>query len=281
MVGLDFAVVGPGRLGLHLVHRLTELGWRCRGIRGRTPIRHEGTGLYAPGIVSDTWDKPLISGAPTVFVTVPDSEIGPVAESLAESWPLDDTIVLHTSGLLTADVLEPCRHAGAAIGSWHPLQTFPPPAAGTVSWTGISCAVEGDPEAVERGFQTAGALGMRPWQIAPEHKPRYHAAAAVAANLTHILVVAANQLLRECGLQDAEESSPLEPLVIASTRSALGAHDFELLTGAIARGDTTTVARHVEVLPSAIAAAYNELSSWVQEQSKEPTVAIDRRSSLC
>ncbi len=198
-------------------------------------------------------------------MTVPDRFIGSVARRLAEEKLVGDgTVVLHTSGLLTGTILGPCGESGAAVGSWHPLQSFAPNL-GKVSLSGIFCAIEGDREAVAVGEQLAGDLGMKPWHIEPGAKVLYHAAAAMAANLSHLLVVEARRLLTTTGLTGEDAAAALAPLMHTSLESALRASGLEGLTGPMARGDLEVIARHLEVLPPHLAAAYEALWRHVSE----------------
>ncbi len=213
--------------------------------------------------IFDTWNAPeLWPEVQLVLVTVPDREIGRVARDLAQQGFSPGTVVLHTSGLHTSKLLEPCREAGAHTGSWHPLQSFP---AGDdpVDLKGVWCAAEGDPAAVELAAGISRSLGMRAWEIPPGAKARYHAAAALAGNLTHVLVVAAGRILGATGIPADPPASALEPLVTTSLRAALNAVDLEALTGPMARGDRETLERHLEVLPPELAEAYRQLARFV------------------
>ncbi len=204
-----------------------------------------------------------------VLIAVPDSEIPAAARLLAAGGLPAGTAVLHTSGLHTADLLAPCREAGAFAASWHPLQSFP---AGddAVELEGVWCAVEGDAEAVTAAEAISRELGMRPWRIEAAAKARYHAAAALAANLSHVLVVAAGRILGETGLPAKPPSSALEPLMMTSLQAALGATGLESLTGPMARGDAATLARHLEVLPPELAQAYLHLAAFVAGWTTAP-----------
>jgi predicted short-subunit dehydrogenase-like oxidoreductase (DUF2520 family) len=262
-----FAVIGPGRLGLHLTLRLISAGWRCLGVRGRRLPQQEVRALLPEGILFDTWSAPTDWGVPTaLFVCVPDREIVTVAGRLSATCRLAGMSVLHTSGLATSDTLESARNAGAVVASWHPLQSFPPLSSGTVAWSGVACAVEGDPAAVEIGFAIAREVGLEPWQIAPEQKPLYHAAASVAGNLTHVLVVAANQLISRIG--HTGPGSLLGPLVRQSIEAALVADGLESLTGPLARGDHETVDLHLQALPPTVADAYRSIIALVDDLRK-------------
>ena len=124
-------------------------------------------------------------------------------------------------------------------------------------WQGVACAVEGDPGAVECAYALSRLLGAEPWTIDAGTKPLYHAAAAVASNVTHLLVVAARDLMRECGLP---HDLALWPLVRDSTRSALEHSGLDGLTGALARRDDDAVRRHLEALPPVLREVYRTLA---------------------
>jgi predicted short-subunit dehydrogenase-like oxidoreductase (DUF2520 family) len=209
----------------------------------------------------DDWKHPLPwPTVPLIMVTVPDRVIPTVASSLARSTSLDGTVVLHTSGLDDAGVLAPCRGSGASVGSWHPLQSFPA-SESKVQWDGVACALEGDPTALAAGEAVARALGMHPWQIQAQDKPLYHAAAAVAANLPHVLIAIARRLIDRGGAAGMPPPDALDVLVRTSVDAALTSRDMEGLTGALARGDTDTVRRHLEVLPPEVGAVYRAVAA--------------------
>lgn len=259
------AVVGPGRLGTALAWRLVASGLDPILVRGRHPPA--GVGELPRGTLTDTWQAPRLELLPAlVVVTVPDDALTGVAGQLAATPTLDNVVVLHTSGLHPAAALASCRARGADVASWHPLQSFPPrrPGQEPPRWDGVPCAVEGDGPAVRRGFELARRLGLAPWLIAAGDKPRYHAAAALAGNLTHVLVAAAVSMMDACGLpRDTGPDHPLAPLVTASVAGALASPDLSRLTGAVARGDRATIARHVAALDDDLAAAYRALASFV------------------
>jgi predicted short-subunit dehydrogenase-like oxidoreductase (DUF2520 family) len=260
----DFALVGPGRLGLRLADRLVACGFECVAVRGRHPVRAQ---RRAPSAATwDTWDDPAEWRLPAVvFVCVPDHAIAEVGRLLACRHDLDGVSVLHTSGLLTADALDPVRRRGGTAASWHPLQSFPPADLRPTPWDGVACAVEGDPAAVEVGFEVATILGLRPWHIQPVDKPLYHAAAATAANLTYLLVASTRELFRGVGLPATDDPHPLAPLLATVVSAALSHPGLTGLTGPLARGDRETVARHLQILPPPLADAYRALARLVED----------------
>jgi predicted short-subunit dehydrogenase-like oxidoreductase (DUF2520 family) len=263
----EVALIGAGRVGLRLVTGLATAGVRLAGVRDLEPIGPEAHAVLRPLLpdmdICDTWDDPAgWRPAALVLVCVPDRAIAGAARRLAASSQggvLGGATVLHTSGLLPASVLAPCAEAGAAVGSLHPLQSFPPPGAAAVPLDGVAAAVEGDDDAVEVALAVARALGMRPWRIEAAAKARYHAAAVLAANLTHLLIRQAAMLLEGCGLEPAAAGEALAPLVLQSTTAALAAQGLEALTGPAVRGDTTTITAHLQALPDQVAEAYRSI----------------------
>jgi predicted short-subunit dehydrogenase-like oxidoreductase (DUF2520 family) len=193
-------VVGHGRVGSAVGARLRE-----RGIEVRK------------------------SGAELVLLCVPDTAIPEVARSI-EPGPW----IAHVSGATRLDALDPhARRFGL-----HPLQTFTP-RRGPEQLDGAWAAVSGaSGEALARGFWLAETLGLRPFALADELRPVYHAGAAIASNYLVTLFRAASRLVEQAG-------APPEALVPLMRRTI--ENDFEL-TGAIERGDWDTVEAHLAAI---------------------------------
>jgi predicted short-subunit dehydrogenase-like oxidoreductase (DUF2520 family) len=102
--------------------------------------------------------------------------------------------------------------------------------------------------AVRTARKMARALGAAPSQIDARNKPLYHAAGALAAGHTLVVVEAAIQLLMSLGMKRSEAMRALLPM----TKQVL--QNYERLgpraawTGPLARGDYEVVAKHLNVL---------------------------------
>jgi len=193
-------VVGAGRVGSAVAARLRE-----RGVA-----------------VTET-------GGELVLLCVPDAAIAGVARGLAPGpW------VAHVSGATPLSALDPHERRFSV----HPLQTFTL-ARGAEQLDGAWAAVTGDDdEGRGRGFWLAQTLGLRPFELADEARPLYHAGAAIASNYLVTLYRAAAQLFAAAG-------APPESLVPLMLRTI--ENGFEL-TGPIARGDWHTVDAHVRAI---------------------------------
>jgi predicted short-subunit dehydrogenase-like oxidoreductase (DUF2520 family) len=227
---------------------MRELGWRIGAVvtrnqsSARRAVRFIGAGTALVGL------SRRVLASTCVLIATPDGAIEEIANELARigGQDLQGQVVLHTSGAMDSSVLHAARSCGASVGSMHPLQTFNgvtvPPLEGKVF------AIEGDPMAVRTARKIARALGAAPAQIEPRNKPLYHAAGALAAGHTLVLVEAAIQLLMSLGMKRTEAMRALLPM----TKQVL--QNYERLgpraawTGPLARGDYEVVAKHLNVL---------------------------------
>lgn len=221
------AIIGAGRVGLTLARALMRSGSTVN-VFGR--------------------EEPRVDQSDLVLIAVPDDSIGDVAAALARSGMITDRhVVLHTSGLRDRTALAALEPTGAALGSWHPLQTFAMPTDDLDVLVGIAAVIEGDARALEAGRALAGRLGLRPIvEITAAGKPAYHAAAVFASNYLVTLAEIARHLGIESGAGAASAKMFL-PLMqqTLSNYAQVGAAS---LTGPIQRGDVGTVERHLAVL---------------------------------
>ena len=221
--GARLAVVGHGRLGTALCAALRAADVQVQGPLGRE-------------------ERP--EGADAVLLCVPDSEIPTAAAAMAGL----SRLVGHTSGATPLAALAP---AAATAFGLHPLQTFTG-AEGPARFAGAGCAVAGaTPAALAFASDLAHCLGMRPFEIADEHRPAYHAAASIASNFLVALEATAEQVAGGAGIEPAEARALLAPLVRSTVDNWAALGPERALTGPVARGDDATVARQRKAVAEA------------------------------
>ena len=236
----------PSRADIHALPPIVVIG---RGRMGTAISRAAGaSGLDVTLAGRDDLGE-VAAGAQVVLLCVPDGEIEAASAAAAEAAP-ELRFLGHTSGATGLESLAVAAHGGMAAYSMHPLQTVPDASAGLL---GAPAAIEGSTlEALELARTLAEALGMTPFELPPDARAAYHAAASIASNFLVTLAESAAGLLRDAGIEDGREL--LAPLVLRTAanwaESGRGA-----LTGPIARGDEVTVQRHL----AAIAATGAEL----------------------
>jgi predicted short-subunit dehydrogenase-like oxidoreductase (DUF2520 family) len=262
-VASSIAIVGAGRVGRGLAHRLHRLGWEIGAVVTRSKATaRAGVRKIGAGVAYGAPTRQILS-ADVVLITTPDDAMARIAADLAElgqeEWR--GKIVLHTSGALDRGVLAPLADFGASTGSLHPLQTFSGRAVPELD--GIVIAIEGNRAALRMARKIVRALGGVPVTLRGRNKPAYHAAGVLVAGHALALVEAATLVLMSIGFTRRQSNRSLLPLM----RQMLV--NFERLgprlawTGPLSRGDYETITRHREAfrsLPREFSDAYLALS---------------------
>jgi predicted short-subunit dehydrogenase-like oxidoreductase (DUF2520 family) len=195
--------------------------------------------------------------AEIVLVATPDDAIAAAARSLLEAGAVrPGHAVLHLSGLLDRRALQALESTGAALGSFHPLQTIADPRTAVErlrsSWAGI----EGDARALHAGQRLAGWLGMHAVRVEAASKPLYHAAAVMVANYTVALAGVAERLARAAGIPGELAGRIHLPLLAGAAENLRSTTAAAALTGPLRRGDVETVRCHLASLPADIIPLY-------------------------
>ena len=128
LAGRHYLVVGTGRLGLALGSELLTSGAASRvSYCGHSETSEPHPLLSLPGVEYHPGELPPDLHPEAVLITVPDGRIRSVAERLAHSG-LPQVPVLHTSGVLGPEPLEPLQQRHFPVGSLHPLVSIADPA---------------------------------------------------------------------------------------------------------------------------------------------------------
>jgi len=212
-------IIGPGRAGASLATALSRAGWEVLPSLGR-----------ADDLAS------AAAGTDLLLIATPDHAIEAVARAVR---PVEETVVTHVSG--SAGLQPLSSHRRRAV--LHPLVALPDAERGAErlvgAWFGL--AEDGDPLVAE----AVASLRGRVVHVAEGSWARYHAAAVIASN--HLVA-----LLGQAERVAASVGAPVEAFLDLARGSladvaALGPRDA--LTGPVRRGDTATVARHLDALP--------------------------------
>lgn len=216
-------------------------------------------------------EKNLVESCDVIFLTVPDRAIKKMAVFLSQG-DLKGKIFFHCSGSLGLEPLISLEQCGGQIGSMHPLQSFGSPA---VDFSGVYIALAGSEKVKIIGEKIASLLGAKVFTVPENERKLYHAAACFASNYVVTLIAIAQTIMSRW---THDEKAALEALLPLLTGTVHNLHQVSwaatALTGPIARGDTATVAGHLEVLPEKYKATYKTLGKItvnLAEKNKEIT----------
>jgi predicted short-subunit dehydrogenase-like oxidoreductase (DUF2520 family) len=246
---MEVAVVGAGRVGTALGVLLQRAGHAVTAVAGREDTAARAA-RFLPGVPFLAETEAALA-AELVLLAVPDDAVEPTAIRLAEAAAFRPAAwVAHVSGALGLDVLATALAAGAGRLAIHPLQTVPDVGGAIERIPGSAMAVTADDEDGSRlGERLAIDVGARPFRLADERRPLYHAAAVFASNYLVTVAGVAEDLFREAGVPDP--AGVLMPLTLASLENVGRMGPAGALTGPAVRGDAGTVARNLEALRAA------------------------------
>ena len=262
---LSVAIIGSGRLGTALGLALTRAGYRVPVVLS---LHSEHARRAAKLIGRKTKHASLknlgraknadeLTQADLIIVATSDDAIETVTQQLAAAFRTRSKalrpkaprrIALHTSGALGANVLDSLKREGFAVGSIHPLVSISDPATGADWLARAYFSLEGDSQAVMVGRGLVRQLGGQSFQIRPEMKALYHAAALMASpNLTALFDIALEMLTR-CGLSPIGARHVLLPLVESTLANLVRQDPRSALTGTFKRGDLATTVKHINAM---------------------------------
>jgi len=265
MSGPRTGIVGAGRMGQGIGLALAAAGWDVT-VLARTAKRVPPPLRLLTGAIPGD----VLRQTPLLLIATPDDRIGPAAATLAESGGLGpDHTVLHLSGLLDRSALAALTRTGAALGSFHPLQTIAEPATAPDRLRGAFAGIEGDAGALAAGHRIAAALGMTAVPLDAAAKPLYHAAAVLSANYTTALVGVAENLAARAGVPADVAGRMYLPLALGAARNLSELGIAAALTGPIRRGDVGTIRAHLAALPAEVRPLYRMLGLAALELARK------------
>lgn len=250
--GSGIAIVGPGRVGQAMGKLLAKAGFPVRFVAARQlaaarrAVRFIGSGRPV------TLDALELTSCQVFLLTVSDAALARVAESLAgrpgdrKVW--SGKVVLHTCGSLPASMLRPFKRRGSAIGSLHPFQTIPSPAAGVRNLKGCFWALDGDPPALGVANRWVKALRGVAFRVRPGRKTLYHLSAFLVCPTLVTLMDRSARLLRRAGVPARIAPRMLSRFVAETARNFAELGGRRALTGPASRGDWPTIRGHLAAL---------------------------------
>ena len=265
---MRIGIIGAGKVGVTLGKYLVDAGVTVCGFYSRTKTSAaQAADFVKTTLYEDLMD--LVRASDTLFITVPDGEIGNVWDCIAE-YDLTDKVVCHFSGSLSSDVFSGMEHTGARGVSIHPMYAFSDKFSSYQEFHTACLVAEGDAEAILRMQKLfAEKLGHTMLFIQAEDKVKYHAAAALASNYMIALLETSMRLLEECGFSERDSLSLLRPIVRNNVTAMLEKGPVDALTGPVERGDLGTVQKHLDVLRGGQAeAVYRELGTVLVDLAK-------------
>ena len=277
---LTLSCIGAGRLGKTLCHLFAQhlhIGHiiNCSEDSARLAVKFIGAGQArrVPVDSADIW-----------LIATPDNEIKAASAVLRTASVLRESdTVFHCSGALNAAELDISDCHTASV---HPIHSFADPQQSISQFAGTPCGMEGNRSALDRLQLLFERVAAKPFVIDSQQKALYHAATVMTCNYLVSLLELGQKMLTAAGVSPQQGVNPLEPLIRQTLDNYFNTDAISALTGPISRGDTATVASHIQALqqqPNNWQQVYRALGNTTRviaakqgQTSAENLSAIDR-----
>ena len=278
-------IIGAGAVGTALGLALSRAGWPIHAVASRDETRRQRFTSLVEGARAFVEPQALVEEVELIILAVPDDVIAEMASGIRM---YGGQAMIHTSGVLGAEVLQPAMAAGTQIGAFHPLVAFADTERAVAALKGATVAIEGDDQLATLLAQMAERVGATAVRLAPGSKAAYHAAAVLAAGGFIALLDAIAELGAVAGLDEAGALAIYGPLIEGTLGNARALGIRAALTGPMTRGDVGTLDGHLKAMaahaPDALelyaAAARREIALAQERGSLAPETAAIMTASI-
>lgn len=251
--------IGAGKVGSALGLYFKQKGLEIGGYYSRT-YEHAERAAKLTGTEAYNSIVELMNNSSMVWITASDDALPVLAKEIAQlDIPQHIRAFVHTSGVHSSGVLHPLKDAGFPIYCAHPLMAFGQPNESAIqlndAYFTLDRSLAEEKEEEEENNDVDYLIGFfektgnQTLQIDSKKKELYHCAASVLSNYMVTLLNLAYDMFAETGMTKAEIKKATEPLLNSTLKNiAENDHMSDALTGAIKRGDVTTVAKHIATL---------------------------------
>ncbi|MEJ2640329.1 MAG: DUF2520 domain-containing protein [Desulfosarcinaceae bacterium] len=243
--------IGAGRVatafGRYLHHRKVSVGGYFDHSLEKARAAAKGAGTAACDDLAQVAARCNI-----ILITTQDDRIAPACEELCQQARIFPRHrVGHMSGAHPAGLLCAARKEGATIFSLHPLQAFADLQKSFEALPDTFFAIEGQGDGLPLVAGMMATLGNPCFNITSENKRLYHLGACVISNFLVTLVDAGLAALERSGIDPRRGFEAMRPLIEGTLSNIGSLGTAKALTGPIARGDSGTIAGHLEALDAA------------------------------
>ncbi len=266
---LDIGVIGTGRVGAVIGAALNRAGHKVVAVSAVSDLSR----LRAESLLPSAKILPIdqvVKDRDLILLTVPDDVLPELVNGLAKTNSVSPgSFVIHTSGRLGIDVLQPLTEQGCLPLAIHPVMTFTGTSVDLNRLSGCPFGVTAPDSLRPVAEALVVEIGGEPIWVPEKNRNLYHTALAFGANNLITIVNETVDLLAQAGIENPTDL--VTPLLNASLDNALRNSDAAL-TGPISRGDVSTVSAHIvelKKLSPATLAAYKAMGRLTLDRALE------------
>lgn len=239
--------IGTGNVSWHLGQIFEQKGNIICEVYGRNAQKVKAFSKELFDCKAKTDSDFSDSKAQIFFLCVSDDAIQEVLDQLILP---DNTILVHTSGSVSIDVLTKWKifseNESIAVGVFYPVMTFTKNEKLHVNF--VPFCIEADTESAEQLLvKMAQKISKTVFIVDSDERKVLHLSAVFANNFTNHLWAMTQKIMDANDL----DMSLINPLILESAQKAVNAFDIAgMQTGPAKRGDAKTIKKHLDMLAS-------------------------------
>lgn len=245
---LQIGFIGAGKVGVNLGRYFTQKGIYVVGFYDCN-IENAKEAAHLTNTHTYSTIELLVKASQIIFITTPDDFISKIGQIIS-SFSLQDKFICHCSGSLSSNSLICVKNAGGFIYSIHPIFPFSNKYIPIKELETMCFSVEGDIDTKNKKNQgILDLLDSLPNFYFTRKKSQnasYHLANVMVSNLVLSLLHKGVEYFKLLGLSEQEALAAIQPLVKVNIENIFSNGFSKSLTGPVARGDISTVKRHLE-----------------------------------
>ena len=245
---MTVTIIGTGKVAFHLGKRFVEKGIHVQQIVGRNAEK----AAWLASILNTNFEtdfSKIKMDSDVYIVAVSDTAIPSVAESLSQV--LDNQLVVHTSGSIPSNVLQPYFKN---YGAFYPLQTFS--LESQPDFDNIPIFINATLLQYLSILKDLGEkISNKIYELEDEKRIVLHIAAVFVNNFTNQLFKMAYDILEKENLS----FDVLKPLIQETVNKIHHYSPSDMQTGPAKRGDLITIEKHLDYLNKNTPPQYFEL----------------------
>ena len=244
----SIAILGLGKVGTAVGYLLNKAGYHISAVAGRSKSSLQQRAEYTGGMIYTSFAEASLQ-ADCILLTTADDAIATVCETITKAGGVrPGQKVIHMSGAGDLDLLQAAKRAGAHVGCIHPLQSFADVEGAINSIPGSTFAITVQEDIRDWSVAFVHDIGGLPFFLSEDDKPLYHVAACMASGYLTTLIHTVEEIYCSLGLSRDAAIHAFWPLVRGTLKNIETKGAVSSLTGPFARGDITTIRKHIRAL---------------------------------
>lgn len=254
------SIIGSGNLAYHISRAvINSSAYRLKGIFGRNERRVKRLAEQV-GCEFDMMEGPTTFDSDLAILCVSDDAI---LEVLKQNHFASETLIVHIAGSVPLSIFNDCGIQNGGV--FYPLQTFSQ--SREIEFQEVPVFIEAQhPLGLTELQDLALDFGAASRVLDSDKRLQLHLAAVFASNFTNSLMVAAESIVNDIGL----DFRVLRPLLTEVVEKGALIGPRQAQTGPARRGDEQTMKKHLNALKNEeMKQLYRLMSALIRKQSHE------------